>query len=136
VQHKAAGRMRATMPPRPRRRAALAVLLVATVFLAAASSAPVYHDDDGGEWAADADYGYYYGSVAACAGTVARAECEVVAARTRRRELGGDGNIGYGALQKDQTPCSYRGASYYNCRPGGSANPYTRGCTAMTQCRG
>lgn len=123
------------MPPRPRRRAALAVLLVATVFLAAASSAPVYHDNDGGEWAADADYAYY-GSVAACAGTAARAECAVVAARTRRRELGGDGNIGYGALQKDQTPCSYRGASYYNCRPGGSANPYTRGCTAMTQCRG
>lgn len=109
---------------------------MATVFLAAASSAPVYHDNDGGEWAADADYGYYYGSVAACAGTAARAECAVVAARTRRRELGGDGNIGYGALQKDQTPCSYRGASYYNCRPGGSANPYTRGCTAMTQCRG
>jgi len=94
---------------------------------AAAASAPVYrHDDD---WAADADYGY--GGVA-CAGTAVGAECSV----TARRELGGGGNIGYGALQKDQTPCSYRGASYYNCHPGGAANPYTRGCSAITQCRG
>jgi len=125
------------LPTPPRRRAALAALVVSAVLLAvegnnaqrsaAAASAPVYrHDDD---WAADADYGY--GGVA-CAGTAVGAECSV----TARRELGGGGNIGYGALQKDQTPCSYRGASYYNCHPGGAANPYTRGCSAITQCRG
>jgi hypothetical protein len=123
-------------PPLPRRRAALAALVVAAVLLAvagnnaqrsAAASVPVYHHDD---WAADADYGY--GGVAVCTGTAVGAECAVAA----RRELGGGGNIGYGALQKDRTPCSYRGASYYNCRPGGAANPYTRGCSAITQCRG
>ncbi|XP_066310629.1 rapid alkalinization factor-like [Miscanthus floridulus] len=125
------------LPPPPRRRAALTVLVVAAVLLAvagnaqrsaAAASAPVYHDED--DWAADVGYGY--GGVAACTGTATGAECAVAA----RRELGDGGSIGYGALQKDQTPCSYRGASYYNCHPGGAANPYTRGCSAITQCRG
>ncbi|GMJ01324.1 ralf-like 33 [Hibiscus trionum] len=43
--------------------------------------------------------------------------------------------IGYGALQRDTVPCSKRGASYYNCRPGAEANPYNRGCTTITRCR-
>ncbi|CAI9768964.1 unnamed protein product [Fraxinus pennsylvanica] len=48
---------------------------------------------------------------------------------TRRRY------ISYGALQRNNVPCSRRGASYYNCRPGAQANPYTRGCSAITRCR-
>ncbi|KAM0070441.1 putative rapid ALkalinization Factor [Helianthus debilis subsp. tardiflorus] len=48
---------------------------------------------------------------------------------TRRRY------ISYGALSKNNVPCSRRGASYYNCRSGGQANPYTRGCSAITRCR-
>lgn len=128
--------MRATLPPP--RRAALAVLVVAAVLLAvagnahrsAAASVPVYHDDDDDDWAADAGYGY--GGVVACAGTAVGAECAVAS----RRELGGGGYIGYGALQKDQVPCSQRGAPYGNCGPGGAANPYTRGCLPNTQCRG
>lgn len=53
-----------------------------------------------------------------------------------RRALDGtDGYISYGALRADSVPCSQRGASYYNCQPGASANPYTRSCTALTQCR-
>ncbi|KAE8702004.1 Rapid alkalinization factor 23 [Hibiscus syriacus] len=44
--------------------------------------------------------------------------------------------ISYGALQRDTTPCSLRGASYYNCQPGAQANPYDRGCSAIARCRG
>ncbi|RCV14432.1 hypothetical protein SEVIR_2G439700v4 [Setaria viridis] len=46
------------------------------------------------------------------------------------------GYISYLALYRDSVPCSQRGASYYNCGPGAEANPYTRGCSAITQCRG
>ncbi|KAJ1292357.1 hypothetical protein BS78_02G385900 [Paspalum vaginatum] len=46
------------------------------------------------------------------------------------------GFISYAALSRDSVPCSQRGASYYNCRPGAEANPYSRGCSAITQCRG
>uniref|UniRef100_A0A0E0EWM4 Rapid alkalinization factor n=1 Tax=Oryza meridionalis TaxID=40149 RepID=A0A0E0EWM4_9ORYZ len=46
------------------------------------------------------------------------------------------GYISYDALFADRVPCSLRGASYYNCQPGAEANPYTRGCSAITQCRG
>ncbi|KAL5219835.1 hypothetical protein ABZP36_024548 [Zizania latifolia] len=52
-----------------------------------------------------------------------------------RRVLQGQNYISYGALSAGRTPCSVRGASYYNCRPGGQANPYSRGCSAITQCR-
>jgi len=43
--------------------------------------------------------------------------------------------ISYGALNKNRVPCSRRGASYYNCRPGAQANPYSRGCSAITRCK-
>ncbi|EER97707.1 hypothetical protein BDA96_02G432800 [Sorghum bicolor] len=46
------------------------------------------------------------------------------------------GFIGYAALSRDIVPCSLPGASYYNCRPGAEANPYSRGCSAITRCRG
>ncbi|KAM3371833.1 hypothetical protein ACQJBY_018959 [Aegilops geniculata] len=45
------------------------------------------------------------------------------------------GYISYGALYASTVPCPYTGASYYNCRPGAEANPYERGCSAITQCR-
>ncbi|GMI94512.1 ralf-like 33 [Hibiscus trionum] len=44
--------------------------------------------------------------------------------------------ISYGALQRNTVPCSRRGASYYNCQPGAQANPYNRGCSRITRCRG
>ncbi|KAF0905529.1 hypothetical protein E2562_007326 [Oryza meyeriana var. granulata] len=53
-----------------------------------------------------------------------------------RRVLQGQSYISYGALRRDTTPCSVRGASYYNCQPGAEANPYSRGCSAITRCRG
>ncbi|GAU11493.1 hypothetical protein TSUD_344830 [Trifolium subterraneum] len=53
-----------------------------------------------------------------------------------RRILANTKYISYGALQRNTVPCSRRGASYYNCRPGAQANPYNRGCSAITRCRG
>jgi hypothetical protein len=50
--------------------------------------------------------------------------------------MGASGFISYAALSRDSVPCSQRGASYYNCQPGAEANPYSRGCSAITQCRG
>ncbi|KAJ8752489.1 hypothetical protein K2173_004777 [Erythroxylum novogranatense] len=52
-----------------------------------------------------------------------------------RRILATTKYISYGALQRNTVPCSRRGASYYNCRPGAQANPYRRGCSAITRCR-
>ncbi|VAH59858.1 rapid alkalinization factor-like [Triticum dicoccoides] len=64
-------------------------------------------------------------------------ESEVAAMAGKRRVLqDGSGYIGYDALRRDNVPCSQRGASYYNCQPGAEANPYSRGCSAITQCRG
>nr|DAD38050.1 TPA_asm: hypothetical protein HUJ06_008691 [Nelumbo nucifera] len=52
-----------------------------------------------------------------------------------RRILATNQYISYGALQRNTVPCSRRGASYYNCKPGAQANPYNRGCSAITRCR-
>ncbi|XP_027160504.1 rapid alkalinization factor [Coffea eugenioides] len=54
---------------------------------------------------------------------------------SNRRILATTRYISYGALQKNSVPCSRRGQSYYNCRPGAPANPYSRGCSAITRCR-
>ncbi|KAE8685194.1 Protein RALF-like 33 [Hibiscus syriacus] len=53
-----------------------------------------------------------------------------------RRVLQTTKYISYGALHRDSMPCSRRGASYYNCQPGAEANPYNRGCSTITHCRG
>ncbi|KAA0048028.1 hypothetical protein IC582_011575 [Cucumis melo] len=52
-----------------------------------------------------------------------------------RRILATSQYISYGALRRNNVPCSRRGASYYNCQPGAQANPYSRGCNAITRCR-
>ncbi|KAK3166414.1 hypothetical protein QOZ80_1AG0045540 [Eleusine coracana subsp. coracana] len=101
--------------------AVLIVILVATPREAAAQMTVV----DPGSWVSD------HG--AACTGTVE--EC-VAASTSTRRELGRGGYISYDAMSRGRVPCSIRGASYYNCRPGAPANPYSRGCSAITRCRG
>lgn len=71
-------------------------------------------------------------------GIMAMAECEEFGLSSReiyRRILAVGNHISYGALEPDTTPCSQPGASYYNCRAGAEANPYRRGCNALTQCR-
>ncbi|KAI9100858.1 hypothetical protein K1719_024220 [Acacia pycnantha] len=42
--------------------------------------------------------------------------------------------ISYDALKANNVPCRRRGRSYYNCHRRGRANPYRRGCTAITHC--
>lgn len=54
---------------------------------------------------------------------------------SNRRILATTKYISYESLKRNNVPCSRRGASYYNCRPGAEANPYTRGCSAITHCR-
>ncbi|KAG2306009.1 hypothetical protein Bca52824_025757 [Brassica carinata] len=90
-----------------------------------------------------------------CRGTIA--ECSVVSAalgdegdlfygggmgaefemdsEINRRMLANRRYISYGALRRNSVPCSRRGASYYNCRRGAHANPYSRGCSVITRCR-
>lgn len=77
------------------------------------------------------------GSVAEC-GLLAAADDDaefLMDSETSRRILAGKTYISYGALRRNTVPCSRRGASYYNCRPGAQANPYSRGCSAITRCR-
>ncbi|KAH0467332.1 hypothetical protein IEQ34_004570 [Dendrobium chrysotoxum] len=45
--------------------------------------------------------------------------------------------ISYEVLRRDSVPCNRPGIPYYSCREGGAkANPYTRGCSMITGCRG
>ncbi|MCL7030432.1 hypothetical protein MKW94_020529 [Papaver nudicaule] len=43
-------------------------------------------------------------------------------------------HISYGALKRNQVPCSRRGSSYYGCTRATRANPYRRGCSRITHC--
>ncbi|KAJ9686293.1 hypothetical protein PVL29_015274 [Vitis rotundifolia] len=53
----------------------------------------------------------------------------------RRSLAQGSRFISYGALKKNNVPCNRRGNSYYNCVRSGKANPYRRGCSAITHCQ-
>ncbi|KAK9057254.1 hypothetical protein SSX86_022089 [Deinandra increscens subsp. villosa] len=74
------------------------------------------------------------GSVTDCIGGGGELELEMES-ESARRILATTSYISYGALQGNNVPCSQRGASYYNCRSGGQANPYQRGCGTITRCR-
>ena len=67
--------------------------------------------------------------------TLGEEEFDLGSSEMSRRILADKRYISYGALKRDTTPCSRRGASYYNCRPGAQANPYSRGCSAITRCK-
>ncbi|KAG0472156.1 hypothetical protein HPP92_016702 [Vanilla planifolia] len=74
----------------------------------------------------------------ACSGTIAEClglEEFDLATESSRRILATSHYISYDALKRGSVPCSHRGASYYNCRAGAQANPYTRGCSHITRCR-
>ncbi|XP_038715251.1 rapid alkalinization factor-like [Tripterygium wilfordii] len=73
------------------------------------------------------------GSIAECLAGEEEFELD---SEINRRILATSNYISYGALQRNTVPCSRRGASYYNCQSGGQANPYNRGCSAITRCRG
>ncbi|KAL9248123.1 hypothetical protein vseg_021481 [Gypsophila vaccaria] len=82
-------------------------------------------------------FGSGSGSGSGCGGLVG--ECTddelEIDSEIHRRILATGGYISYGALNKNRVPCSRRGASYYNCRPGAQANPYSRGCSTISRCR-
>ncbi|XP_051142172.1 rapid alkalinization factor-like [Andrographis paniculata] len=105
-------------------------ILVATVFLAVLFTATA---SAGGEfaWMPISKPATCQGSIAEC---MADGEFDM-SSESNRRILATSQYISYGALQANTVPCSRRGASYYNCRPGAEANPYTRSCSAATQCR-
>ncbi|GJM94855.1 hypothetical protein PR202_ga11537 [Eleusine coracana subsp. coracana] len=84
------------------------------------------------------------GVAAPCDGTLG--QCAVGAAE--EEEVGGglrrsmaqrqptNRYISYAALRADQVPCNQRGKSYYtNCASQQKANPYRRGCSAITRCQ-
>ncbi|TKW24810.1 hypothetical protein SEVIR_3G074400v4 [Setaria viridis] len=60
----------------------------------------------------------------------------VVARRSMTARQPRDRYISYAALRADQVPCNQRGRSYYsNCGASQQpANPYRRGCSAITRC--
>lgn len=68
------------------------------------------------------------------ADAVSMEEEMMMESETARRQLGPADYISYGALARDKVPCNQRGQSYYNCRDHQTANPYTRGCTRVTNC--
>ncbi|WCJ21349.1 Rapid alkalinization factor [Euphorbia peplus] len=73
-----------------------------------------------------------------CHGTVAECTEEDefgMESETSRRILATATYISYDALKRGSTPCSWRGASYYNCQAGAEANPYSRGCSKIARCR-
>ncbi|THU67818.1 hypothetical protein C4D60_Mb05t28680 [Musa balbisiana] len=77
-------------------------------------------------------------SLARCRGTIMEClgdEKLDLGAVVSRRVLATSSYISYGALRADTTPCSQPGASYYNCQSGAQSNPYSRSCSAITQCR-
>ncbi|XP_026444646.1 rapid alkalinization factor-like [Papaver somniferum] len=67
--------------------------------------------------------------------TVGDCENDEMDSEINRRILETTKYISYELLKKNSVPCSQKGASYYNCKPGAQANPYNRGCSAITKCR-
>jgi len=124
-------------------RLALALLLLLAVAASASAAGGSHLDLDLGFLSSSSGGGA--GRRRECRGTVAECLAEeseeegldlASSAESHRRALYGGGYISYGALRRDNVPCSRRGASYYNCRPGAQANPYHRGCSRITRCRG
>ncbi|KAL3843941.1 hypothetical protein ACJIZ3_001344 [Penstemon smallii] len=106
----------------------LALFLLTTLLLSQVSAS-----GDHDRWLMPASRTGCRGTVAECLNN-ADEEFELDS-ESNRRILATRRYISYGALQRNSVPCSRRGASYYNCRPGAHANPYTRGCSAITRCR-
>nr|GMD68930.1 rapid alkalinization factor [Ipomoea batatas] len=109
----------------------ISCLLIASLFTVSVDAGG---DLDVAAWmpAKAAEGGGCQGSIAECMASGEEFEMDT---ESNRRILATSNYISYGALQRGNTPCSRRGSSYYNCQPGAQANPYTRGCSAITRCR-
>ncbi|KAM7474017.1 hypothetical protein LguiB_021260 [Lonicera macranthoides] len=53
----------------------------------------------------------------------------------RRALAGSKGYVSYGALDRDNVPCSRRGDSFKNCQPQAQKHDYSRGCENIDRCR-
>ncbi|KAJ0797168.1 putative rapid ALkalinization Factor [Helianthus annuus] len=104
-------------------------LLISAFALSSFNISPVAAGGDEFRWISN-QTGGCKGSIAEC---MAAGEMEMETESTRRI-LATSNYISYDALQGNNVPCSQRGASYYNCRSGGQANPYQRGCSTITRC--
>ncbi|KAL8540918.1 hypothetical protein ACS0TY_002248 [Phlomoides rotata] len=110
----------------------LALCLIASLSLSKALAGGD-HDTSAAGWLIPAVRSGCRGTVAEC---LANEDDEFeLDSESNRRILANRRYISYGALQRNNVPCSRRGASYYNCRPGAQANPYRRGCSRITRCR-
>ena len=69
-----------------------------------------------------------------CDGEIGECTAEMDSESNRRVLVMNRGFISYETLKRDLVPCSRPGASYYNCRAAGEANPYHRGCEVITAC--
>ncbi|CAI9761460.1 unnamed protein product [Fraxinus pennsylvanica] len=72
------------------------------------------------------------GSIADCIDAEGEFEMD---SESNRRILATTKYISYGALQANNIPCSRRARSMMLTAGGAQANPYTRGCSAITRCR-
>lgn len=114
------------------------LVLICATLMAAAAAAVITVDASGDHHLQHPILGWIptrspcKGSIAEC---LAGEEFELDS-ESSRRILATTRYISYGALQRNTVPCSRRGASYYNCKPGAQANPYNRGCSRITRCRG
>ncbi|KAL1546016.1 rapid alkalinization factor-like [Salvia divinorum] len=110
----------------------LPLCLIASILILQASAGGD-HDPSAAGWMMPAVRSGCRGTIAEClSGGDDEFELD---SESNRRILATRRYISYGALQRNNVPCSRRGASYYNCRPGAQANPYQRGCSAITRCR-
>ncbi|XP_022721124.1 protein RALF-like 19 [Durio zibethinus] len=70
-----------------------------------------------------------------CIGVEDVTDALMMDSETNRRQLAQTKRyISYGALKANSVPCNRRGQSYYDCQNRRKANPYNRGCSAITHC--
>ncbi|XP_057481628.1 protein RALF-like 24 [Actinidia eriantha] len=69
-----------------------------------------------------------------CAREIGECGAEMDSESNRRVLMMNRGFISYETLKRDLVPCTRPGASYYNCKAAGEANPYHRGCEVITAC--
>ncbi|KAF6991322.1 hypothetical protein CFC21_008418 [Triticum aestivum] len=112
------------MAPRPAAAAGLAVSTVVALLVVLVVACQLPRATGGGVTTVQA----FDGTAALGLEQCAADEQELVRTRTARY-------ISYAALRADAIPCNKRGQSYYtNFGSMQQANPYTRGCSAITRC--
>lgn len=105
------------------------MLLITTLMMISSTNASLDHSLS---WVPRKNSNHCQGSIAECMADGSEFDMD---SEINRRILATTQYISYAVLQRNTVPCSLRGASYYNCKAGAEANPYNRGCSAITRCR-